>query len=205
MLDCYIFTPRIQFGANCYVLSSGGEYAVIDPSVSYDDVIQTLPDISGKVKYIILTHSHFDHTLELENWMQNTTLEPSMSENAYVNIGDSLKNCYWQFFRIDKAYTGKYTRLQDCDVLTLGEDKIHVIETPGHTNGSICLITADRIFAGDTIFEGGSYGRYDLPGGNASELSSSIKKLLSYGDDMIILSGHGAATTVKEAKNYRYL
>ena len=204
MLECFTFVPEMQFGSNCYVLKSDGEYCIIDPSVSYETIKETLGDIKNCVKYIILTHCHFDHILELGDWLDETHLHPSMSENAAKNIRDSKVNCYRLFFRIEKAYLGECNILSEGDSLPLGNRTLRVIETPGHTNGSICVITDDFIFAGDTLFSGGSYGRYDLPSGNRAELSASINRILGY-DDKTILSGHGEKTTVQTARKYRYL
>lgn len=204
MLECFALTPELQFGSNCYVLKSNDEYCVIDPSVSYGEVSERLGDIKDKVKYIILTHSHFDHILALDDWIEKTGLLPSLSKKASDNVKNSKINCYRLFFRIDKAYLGECNVLSDGDVLTLGDQTLSILETPGHTNGSICIITEDFIFCGDTLFAGGSYGRYDLPSGNAAELSRSIQKILSYGNK-IIYSGHGEPTTVFAAKKYSYL
>ncbi len=204
MLECFSFTPELQFGSNCYVLKSDNKYCIIDPSVSYESIKDTLGDISGCVKYIILTHSHFDHILSLDDWLENTRLFPSMSKRAAENIKDSMANCYRLFFRLDKGYHGKCNILSEGDVLPLGDAALRIIETPGHTNGSICIIADDFIFTGDTVFSGGSYGRCDLPSGNSSELSVSIKRILCY-DDKTIYPGHGDSTTVQMAKKYRYL
>ncbi len=205
MLECFAFLPRLQYGANCYVLKSGGEYCVIDPTASYGEVSERLGDIADSVKYIILTHSHFDHTLTLEEWVEKTSHPPSASENAVKNLKNPDANCYRLFFGINKAYAGACNILREGDVLTLGADVIRVMETPGHTSGSICLASDGIILCGDTLFSGGSYGRYDLPTGDSAALSASIKRLLSLGDDTVLYCGHGEETTLKEAKKHRYI
>lgn len=204
MLECVTFTPELQFGSNCYVLKSNDEYCIIDPSVPYEAVRERLGDISERVKYIILTHCHFDHILELGDWLDATHRRPSMSKDASLNIKDSKVNCYRLFFRIEKAYLGECNILSEGDRLTLGDDILHITKTPGHTSGSISIITNDFMFVGDTLFSGGSYGRYDLPSGNRAALLESIDKILSY-DDKIIYCGHGEITTTAEARKYRYL
>ena len=204
MLECFSLTPELQFGSNCYILKSNNEYCVIDPSVSYKEAIEQVGDIKGSVKYIILTHSHFDHILSLDDWIENTGVLPSISKNGMDNVKNSKINCYRLFFGIDKAYLGDCNALTDGDRLTLGDQTLKIVETPGHTNCSICIITDDFIFSGDTVFSGGSYGRCDLPTGNRYELSASLERILSY-EDKIIYSGHGEPTTVSRAKEYRYL
>ena len=205
MLECFAFMPRLQFGANCYVLKSGNEYCVIDPSASYAAVSEKLGDISSSVKYIILTHSHFDHTLALDEWIEITKIVPSASTNACANVKDADINCYKRFFGIDKSYQGPTNVLREGDALSFGDDLIRVIETPGHTNGSICLIADGMIFSGDTLFSGGAYGRCDLPTGDIRELSASVDRILSLPDYTIIYSGHGDKSTINEAKAYEYI
>jgi glyoxylase-like metal-dependent hydrolase (beta-lactamase superfamily II) len=100
------------------------------------------------------------------------------------------------------AYKGKYSILNDADIVNFGEQSLVVLLTPGHTSGSICLMGEGFGFTGDTLFGSGGYGRYDLPTGNRNDLLLSLEKLLKYPDDFIIYSGHGASSTIKETKKY---
>jgi len=86
--------------------------------------------------------------------------------------------------------------LKEGDTLNLGDNEIRVLETPGHTEGGLCFLVADKLFSGDTLFQG-SVGRSDLPGGNGMQLVNSIKeKLLPLGDNIEVYAGHGPTSTI---------
>ena len=114
------------------------------------------------------------------------------------------------FFYCDKrhigdfptSYVGKYKTAKGGDTFTLGDTKLKVIHTPGHSPGSITISTENELFVGDTVFSGGSYGRTDLPGGDEAFLFSSIKSILSEDENKKVYCGHGVETTVKELKSY---
>ena len=107
------------------------------------------------------------------------------SLNLSLYFGESLQ-----------SFTADYF-VSDGDEITFDELTFKVIETPGHTKGSVCYVLDNYIFSGDTLFER-SYGRVDFPTGNVSELISSIKKLFSLNGNYIVLSGHGEKTTLQE-------
>ena len=194
MLDIKIPAPVHKFSSNTYVISSGNECAVIDPSVPYDPSL-----CSGKLKYILLTHSHFDHILDIDSWA-STGAEVIISEHEVDFLADPEKNCYALFFALDKSYRGAARGVADGEVIELGEERIEVISVPGHTVGSLIYRIGSICFVGDTVFAGGGYGRWDLPSGNYSELRRSIDKVMTYPDETVLYPGHGNATTVKDFK-----
>ena len=204
MLECFTFEPKESFGSNCYVLKSGSEFCIIDPSVSYDTVKGALGDISKNIRYIILTHCHFDHILALDEWIELSGVLPSMSYLTSENIKSSRTNCYRLFFGVDKFYDGGCNTVKEGDTLPFGDTALYILETPGHTNGSVCIVCEDAVFVGDTLFADGSFGRCDLPSGNKLLLPTSISKILEL-DCKRIFSGHGRATTTEEAKKYSYM
>ena len=121
---------------------------------------------------------------------------------GYIHEGDAEmlpdgeKNAYTFFFGEDKTYRPAEKTLKDGDVLTLGEETITVVHTPGHTNGSVCFLLEDgHLLTGDTIFAMG-YGRYDLYGGSLTTLLQSIGKLRALPQELIILPGHGEQATL---------
>lgn len=198
-----ITTPKSPhpFAANTYIISSGGEVAIIDPTVPYDSSL-----FVGRVKYVFLTHVHFDHMLELKGWMDNTDAELIVSHQGISALSDSERNCYMFFLGKNTGYYGKASPTRENDVFSLGDEKIKIIECPGHTDCSITLLINDAAIVGDTIFAGGGFGRWDLPTGNLNKLRASIKRLSSLPEETLIYSGHGEPTTVKEYKSdFRYL
>jgi glyoxylase-like metal-dependent hydrolase (beta-lactamase superfamily II) len=101
---------------------------------------------------------------------------------------------------MDTGYFGQYRVVSGGDVIRLGEESIKVIDTPGHSIGSISLVTDIGVFVGDVAFEGGGVGRTDLPGGDEEVLSMSIAKLKKLSPDTVIYSGHGNPTTVEKIR-----
>ena len=182
------------FAANCYLINSGNEYAVIDPTAPYDPSL-----IDGKVKYFLLTHSHFDHILEVDSWVKSGA-EVVISKEDRAALSDPGINCYALFDGSNKGYFGGARELCDGDILPLGDTEIKFISCPGHTIGSGTYLIDGNAFVGDTIFEGGGYGRYDLPTGNFVMLRNSIMRLITLDDNTVVYPGHGDKTTIKEYK-----
>ena len=193
MLTVKKLKSQVPYGANTYLVCSGGESAVIDPACfpSGEDF--------GGVKYVLLTHSHFDHILEIDRWVElGCTVFIAKEELSYLS--DPSLNCYKQFFGSDKGYFGEARGLSDGDIITLGDESIVFRRTPGHTTGSGMYLSGKYAFVGDTVFAGGGYGRFDLPGGNYGELLRSIDFVLGMDDDTVLFPGHGPHTSVKEFK-----
>jgi len=194
-----ILTPASPhgFAANTYVIHSDGESAVIDPTVPYDASLY-----GEKIKYIILTHAHFDHILEIDSWKESGA-EVIVSANEKEALGDSYRNCYRLFYGSDNGYFGESTAVYDGDILKIGSTSLTVMDCPGHTLGSMTLVGDNIAFVGDTVFEGGGFGRCDLPTGNYVTLLKSIEKICTLADDTLLYSGHGNPFTVGEYKKYR--
>lgn len=187
--------PSHPFSSNCYLINSGSEFAVVDPSTKYDEAM-----ISGKLKYILLTHSHFDHILEINEWAEKSGAEVVIFESEAAFLSDPGKNCYRLFDGSERGYFGPVKSVKDGDELTLGNEKIRVLHLPGHTEGSSAYVFDDVAFVGDTVFAGGGFGRWDLPSGDMRALFGSINRVKSLPDDMILYCGHGEPTTVKQYK-----
>ena len=205
MLECFTFVPKLYFGSNTYILHSNGEYCVIDPSVSYTAVSEKLGDIAKCVKYIILTHCHFDHIFTLDEWIEKTCITPIMSPEASENIKSSYVNCYSSILGSNKSYLGSSYTVFDNDTLPFADTNLQFIMTPGHTDGSLSVLVGGYAFVGDTLFAGGSYGRYDLPTGDRDALKNSIARILALDPNIKIMPGHGEPTTVIDAIGSRYL
>ncbi len=190
-MEIFKLNSDIPYGSNTYALISGSEAALIDPAVGTD--ISELPFLNGiTVKYLIVTHAHFDHILTLSEWREKTGADVIVGIEDAPALSNSSLNCYMQFLGEDKGYDGEYVTVTEGDRLPLCNEYINVISTPGHTQGSITLI-ADRIaVVGDTIFEGGGIGRFDLPGGDLMQLYKSIDRLRRLPDGTKIYSGHGS-------------
>ena len=195
MLKIKLCKPSHGFQANTYIISSAGECAIVDPSVPYD---QSLLD--GSLKYILLTHAHFDHMLDIDSWVDNTEATVIISEQERDALPDPIRNCYKFFDGSDKGYFGDALGIEDMKVLPFGDTEIKVISCPGHTVGSVCYLCDGNAFVGDTVFAGGGYGRFDLPTGDLAMLRDSIDRIVMLDCETVLYPGHGTTTTVKEYK-----
>lgn len=190
-----LLTPKHSFSSNCYLISSGDEYAVMDPSSPYD-----YAKIEGRVKYVLLTHSHFDHILEIVSWVDATGAEVIISEQEVDFLADPGRNCYRLYDGSERGYFGEARGACDGEEFTLGEEKFRLLHLPGHTIGSAAYVFDSCAFVGDTVFAGGGYGRWDLPSGDMFTLYNSIKRVKELPDSTVLYSGHGEPTTVKQYK-----
>ena len=202
MLDIRNLQPIEPYGSNCYLLSSNGEFAVVDPSADYATALKHHPEIEGRVKYVLLTHAHFDHILAINSWADKC-------EGIYVgaqdaqSLSDPNRNCYLGFLGVEDGYYGPYRALCDGDTLTLGDEHISVISCPGHTPGGLSYKIGDAILCGDTVFAQGGYGRCDLPGGDIGILEKTLIKLITQlPSECVFYPGHGPSTTLKELIYY---
>ncbi len=181
-----------SYPSNSYVIYSNLEAAILDPSISYNEFLRQYPEIADlKFKYIILTHAHFDHILQLDDWVEKTSATLLVGRDDAEMLTDSSKNQYMQFMRIDKTYNIDHMSLNNGDIIELGNSYIKATHAPGHTKGSIFLETPNAVFVGDTVFAGGGVGRTDFYGGNIQKLFSSVNYLKNLPKGTLIYPGHG--------------
>ncbi len=183
------------FASNTYILTSNNESAVIDPSADLDSIFKAAGN--SAIKYILLTHGHFDHIMSLDVLADATGAEVLIHKSDIKMPTDASVNAS-NFFGLDICVSSEVHGLNDRDKIRLDNEEITVISTPGHTPGSVCFDCDEFIVCGDTLFSHG-YGRYDLPGGNARILFSSLKKLADIKKDPIIHPGHGASCALSDA------
>ncbi len=186
---------------NCFILGDekSKEAVVIDPGGDFKDIEEELKKFKLKVKHIILTHGHFDHTGALAQLKKVTGAE-ILIHTADADMLSAAGKA--QPFFLDSG-SGTYSAdrtLQEGDKIKFGENTLEVLHTPGHTPGGISLVIDKMIFTGDTLFCG-SVGRADLPGSSYRKLIDSIRtKLLSKSDDYVIYPGHGPESTIGEER-----
>ena len=153
-------------------------------------MLEKLRDLGLTLEAILLTHGHFDHvggvkTIAAETDCTVYLCEKDLSMPHMMTAGPLY-------------YTHTYT---EGDTLSLAGLTISVMHTPGHTPGSVCLITDGTMFSGDTLFCG-SCGRTDLPGGSWETIRESLRRLASIDRDLIVYPGHGESTTLAWEKQY---
>lgn len=188
---------------NIYLVADekSGEAVLIDATQDLPEIQKAVKDLGVKVKYILLTHGHFDHILGL-NSLKKSLNAPAVICKDDLVISDNI-NEFTRLFGLPDSVPPKYDMyIKDGDEILLGSYKIKVIHTPGHTEGGVCYLVDGKLFSGDTLFRG-SVGRTDLFGGNFDKLSDSIKnKLFKLDDKTEVFPGHGDMTTIGFEKKY---
>ncbi len=187
-----------SWGSNCYLLCADGEAFVIDPSPSADAILRHAQQAKVSIKAILLTHGHFDHVLSAGTLHQRTGAPIMIHEADAEMLADGHKNAYAAFFGQDRAFAPADGLLRDGQILTLGQETVKLISTPGHSKGSCCFLADDLIVTGDTLFAQG-YGRTDLWGGDMRELVGSLGKLSALPHGLTIYPGHGESATLGQA------
>lgn len=181
---------------NCYIAWNEGaeDCVVIDPGFEATEVLVQVRAQGKKVAAILLTHGHFDHVGGA------TALAEETGCKVYLHKEDlGLPTQMTAGIIPATDYYG------EGDVLELAGLTLHVLHTPGHTPGSVCLQCENVIFAGDTLFAG-SCGRTDFPGGSFVQMQDSLNRLAALQGDYHVLSGHGQATTLEtERRNNPYI
>lgn len=193
-----------QLENNVYLVADevSKKAVLIDATALTDEIQDACKNYD--VEYILLTHGHFDHIMGL------TALKNALGAKAVINqndliISDNI-NEFTRLFGLPDCIPPTYEKfVEDGEVLNVGELKIEVITTPGHTEGGVCYKVENNLFSGDTLFRE-SVGRTDLFGGNFNKLSESIKnKLFKLNDDIKVYSGHGPMTTIGHEKQYNVM
>ena len=189
---------------NCYIVGceETKEGAIIDPGGDGVRILAKVRQLGLEIKYVVNTHCHFDHMLAnkevieglAESQQQPPLLAIHRAEEPVLKSGGGAALFGLRGFPSPPADT----YLEEGDVLTLGQVKLKVLHTPGHSMGSVSLLNEEEkaVFDGDVLFNMG-IGRTDLPGGSSETLMDSIRnKLLTLPDDTIVYSGHGPVTTI---------
>jgi len=191
-----------QVATNCYlVFNKKNECLIVDPGDDADYIVRVISDLELRPIAILATHAHFDHIMAVNE------LKLAYNIPFYLNKKDE-KLLKWarkssiRFANLDPGPSpkvDKYLKNGECQVPNI---KCQVIETPGHSPGSVSLYFKKEkvVFVGDLIFEGGGVGRFDFPYCDEKLLQKSIDTVLRLPDDTRVFSGHGNPTTIEEFK-----
>jgi hydroxyacylglutathione hydrolase len=192
---------------NCSIFGDeqSHEAMVVDPGDDLDRIQQVLTRHNLTVKSIVITHAHIDHIGGAKK------LQAATGAPVYMNLNDTELA---DQLDMQAAWIGaKSAEAPDIDVpagdgdkLLVGATEVHVLTTPGHTQGSISLWlpTEGKLLSGDTLFRD-SIGRTDLPGGDGHQILQSIHdKLMPLPDETVVTPGHGPETTIGHEKQYNY-
>ncbi len=189
---------------NCYLIvdEKTNRSALIDCSVYNDDMKALIGDT--KLEYVLLTHGHYDHTGGVKAVKEAYGAEIVISKEDEKQLSSAVQSLAALSVEMFEKMSADIT-VGDGDIIELGEIRINVIATPGHTKGGVCYLAENSLFTGDTLFRG-SCGRTDFPGGSGQEMLESLRKLRDLEGDYNVYPGHEDVTTLDfERKNNYYM
>ncbi len=191
--------PIGQFEENCYILHDSGHVLFVDPGRHYKKLIEMI----GKdevVDGILLTHGHSDHTGATDDICDLYHCPVYMDFRDYPLVDPKTANLFSEGAPV-------YADIQDVsgDILEIGQFKLKIYHTPGHTDGSVCMQYKNILFTGDTLFQL-SCGRTDLYSGSDEKMKASLDFLKTLPHDLKVYPGHGSSSTIGfEVENNPYM
>lgn len=179
-----------QLETNCYIVTDENtmKCAVIDPGDESNTVLDYIESNNLKAEQIFLTHGHFDHTMAADTVAEETGADIWLHKADLTPAGVGADFYTFKSDRELKFY-------KNGDEIEVGGLTFHVIETPGHSKGSVTLRCGNCLFTGDCLFHG-SCGRVDFPGGSFEEMARSLRKLHDLEGDFEVYPGHMEATSL---------
>lgn len=192
-----------QIGTNCYIFRREGGYrcGIVDPGDQGEQVARWLVDKGLEAEAVLLTHGHFDHILGIPGLREEWPDLPVYCHPADWGEGDAA-SLFGQRFPTVRSF-GDITPYREGDTVEVDGIRLEVLDTPGHTPGSVTLRAENVLFTGDTLFAG-SMGRTDLPGGDEGELMRSLKRLGELEGDYQVLPGHEGQSTLERERKSNY-
>jgi glyoxylase-like metal-dependent hydrolase (beta-lactamase superfamily II) len=191
---------------NCYIVGDPetSHAIVIDPGDDADVILEALRRHGLTLGLIVATHAHFDHIMAAEA-LRAATGAPFYLHSDDLSLLDWVPASLQLFLgRVKGKAPEVDVVIKDGDEVKVGGTGLEVLHTPGHSPGSICLLSQDAdngrlLFSGDTLFAQ-SVGRTDLPGGDMHQLLASIKQRLLPLGDLVVFPGHGPATSLERER-----
>jgi hydroxyacylglutathione hydrolase len=195
-----------HLSANCYIVGGpSGAGLVIDPGGNADSIKQAIEDANLEIELIVLTHGHSDHIAALYDIQDRTGAAVAIHalDADFLEGRGSVSSQFGISYRTPHPPD---RLLREGDIVNAGRLSFTVLHTPGHTPGSICLLSGDKVFTGDTLFHRG-IGTTLMPGSSRPQLIESIRtRLMTLPDETTVYPGHGRQTTIgAERRDNRYI
>lgn len=188
---------------NCYIVKDieSGDIVVVDPGCSATLLKELIKNSAEKIKYILLTHGHFDHIGFAKELKDKTNAKLVIGKEDEELLSDNQLNLSVSFLGVTVPKVNADLTLNDGEKIKFGNTDITFISTPGHTKGSGCYVIDDNIFTGDTLMRM-SIGRTDFPTGSDKDMMSSLKKLSQLEGEFDIYPGHSGCSNLSYEKKY---
>ena len=189
--------------SNCYIIwdDHTKEGVIIDPGGDADIILKKIQELGIKITYILATHGHFDHIGAVAPLKRELNAQFLAHEDDLFFIEDGEKTARGWGVHIEQPPNPDQF-INDGDKIQIRDFEIKVLHTPGHSPGGVCYLTNNKLFGGDTLFQG-SIGRTDFRQGSFEELEKSIKtRLYTLPDNTIVYTVHGPITTIGDEKKY---
>lgn len=188
---------------NCYLVACDDtkEAIVIDPGGDAPLILDRVKELGLAIKYIVNTHGHIDHIAANRPVKEGTGAQLAIhQDDAEWLVTD--QGAYARMLGVSSPGPAADVLLEEGDEIAIGNERLQVIHTPGHSLGGISLVGDGVVFCGDTLFAMG-VGRVDLPGGSWETLLNTIKtRLFTMPDDTVAYTGHGPETTIGREKQF---
>lgn len=193
-----------MIGTNCYIFwdEQSKQCAVVDPGDNGDKVAAYIQGQGLEPVAILLTHSHFDHILGIPGLRAQWPRLPIWCHPADVDENKKTEELFGSVFPAIASF-GNISYYREGDVVNVGPIAVEVLETPGHTPGSVVLKAGEVLFTGDTLFCG-SCGRTDLEGGSYPQILQSLKRLAQLEGDYHVCPGHEQLSTLNDERLSNY-
>lgn len=199
MLKIHTF-PLGAYQTNCYIVHDDAvkSCVIIDPGYEAQTILQTLEHLGLTADAVLLTHGHFDHVGAVEQIITATGCALWMSRSDWSQVPTPAT---YRFFPLANCDFCDVRFCEEGQQIQAGGLTFTIMETPGHTTGSVCYLCENHMFSGDTLFQG-SCGRTDLPGGDWGTIVESLKRLAALESNYTVHPGHGMNTTLAFERVY---
>jgi len=187
--------PVGMLETNCYILTDEvtKKCAIIDPGAESNTILDYVESNNLTTSAIFITHGHFDHFMALEELIENIDAPVYINENDFDRKGQGSRH--------QLSTDSKLSFYKEGDEIEIGNLTVKVLETPGHSPGSVTLMCEDALFTGDTLFSG-DCGRSDLPGGSREIILQSLKRLAELSGNFEVYPGHDESTTLDNERKF---
>ena len=190
--------PLGAYQTNTYIVydSESKSCAVIDPGYEARVILNKVNELGLTVDAILLTHGHFDHVGAVSAIAKETNCTVWMHQSDYSPEKHPMRK---MFYPLADTLSPVISFCEEGEVIPAGGLSFHTLHTPGHTWGSVCYLSGDALFSGDTLFAG-SCGRTDLLGGDWATIIQSLKRLKEIEANLRVFPGHGGSSTLSHEK-----